>query len=255
MYALLSLKQGGFAWLTGRWKKFLFLPLLLLVGCAGAPQVEGNLHAQPIGDLLKCADSKNQHLPTCYCHNMALKKNPDREEICAASLDSWLRDELEHSRPRSREFVRDLRNATARLEKFQREETEAWSDTTASYLAGAEIFDDCDAVDSLLDIAFTLGAFRLDELAKVLVDTNPHDSIPADHYVAAVWVEGEWMMLDYFINEAQPLIYLEFGGYETKSGNLANESEVIAYRRLSHAEWREGLPPRVMDDVQFVAGL
>lgn|GEM_PF-5738833 len=255
MNTFLAFIQGRFLGINGNLKKYAFLPLLLLVGCAGSPQMEGNVHAQPLGDLIKCADSKNQHLPTCYCHNTALKKNPGREEICTASLDSWLRDELEHSRPRSREFIRDLRNATAQLEKFQREEIETWTDTTASYLAGSEINDDCDAVDSLLDIAFALGEFRLDELAKVLVDSNPHDSIPADHYVAAVWVEGEWMMLDYFVNDAQPLVYLEFGGYETKTGNLATESKVIAYRRLSHSKWREGLPPRVMEEVQFIVGL
>ncbi len=245
----------GLFTLVNRGKKFLLLPFVLLVGCASYPQSEGSSHAQPLGDLLKCADQKNQHLPTCYCHNMALKKNPDRKEICAASLDSWLHNELGEARPRSREFVLELRKATARLEKFQREEAENWTDTTASYLAGVEVLDDCDAADSLLDIAFTLGKFRLDELAKVLVDSNPHDSIPADHYVAAVWVEGEWMMLDYFVEEAQPLIYLEFGGYETKSGNLASQSEVVAYRRLSNAGWNEGLPPRLMDDMQFVAGL
>lgn len=236
-------------------RRLLILPVFFLVGCASYPEVEGSVHAQPVGDLLKCADARNQHLPTCYCHSMAIKENPGRQNICSASLDSWLKDELQGIEPRSKEFVRRLRQVTSRLETFEQDQGESWSDTTSGYLAGAEVRDDCDAADSLLDIAFALGGFRLDELAKVLVDSNPNDSRPADHYVAAVWVEGEWMMLDYFISEAQPLLYLEFGGYETKSGGIASESEIIAYRRLSHAKWHAGLPPKIMADTQMLASL
>tara|TARA_R110002073_G_C9444409_1_gene577584 strand:+ start:958 stop:1725 length:768 start_codon:yes stop_codon:yes gene_type:complete len=253
--AFFEVFQGRLMGLVANPKALYLLPLLFLFGCAASPQMESVRHAQPLGDLLKCANEDNQHLPTCYCHNMALKENPDRQKICAASLDSWLRDQLIDSPARSMEFVLDLRLATAKLEKFQREEIESWSDATSNYLAGAEVLDDCDAADSLLDIAFTLGGFRLDELAKVLVDTNPDDNVPADHYVAAILVEGKWMMLDYFINEAQPLEYLEFGGYETKYGTLAAESEAVAFRLLSHAQWQAGLPPRTTEEVQFLASL
>lgn len=230
--------------------KKMFLPpslgcLILLTGCAYYPTQDGELQPQPLGDVVKCSDMRNQHLPSCYCHKFALKKNPEREPLCRGTQNSWLKDHMSDSDRRSLAWLKELRRVTADLESYQKDKFEYWNDNSLSYLNGDPVVDDCDALDSLLDIIFAMGGFRLDELAKVLVDSNPYDFYEADHYVAAVWVKNKWVVLDHYFYEPQPILYLELGGITARDGFLSRETKIVSYRRLDQAEWRKGRPPNM----------
>jgi len=79
----------------------------------------------------------------------------------------------------------------------------------------------------------------------VLVDSNPYDIYDADHYVAAVWVNNKWVILDHYFYEPQPLMYLELGGILARDGFLSRETRIVSYRRLDQSEWHRGKPPRM----------
>ncbi|MEQ9564226.1 MAG: hypothetical protein RLN85_00080, partial [Pseudomonadales bacterium] len=98
-------------------------------------------------------------------------------------------------------------------------------------------------VDSLLDLAFAVGGFELFELSKILVDTNPRDHILADHYVAGVWVDGQWYYLEAANFEVRTLDSLEFGDFFSSQQEQRAPSRLVAYRRLDQSEWYQGRPP------------
>lgn len=224
----------------------LLLLTVFLTGCSYYPTQDGEIHPQPLGDIVKCSDSKNQHLPSCYCHKFALKDHPDRAPLCSKTVDSWLKEHLSKTNPRSMAWLRELRYLTAGLESYKKDQFEYWQDNSLSYMDGDPIIDDCDALDSLLDIMFAMGGFRLEELAKVLVDSNPYDFYDADHYVAAVWIDNKWVVMDHYFYEPQPIMYLELGGVLARDGFLSRETKIVSYRRLDQAEWRRGKPPRMV---------
>ena len=230
---------------AGFFKGIVLLFLCVLSGCSYYPNSDGEVQPQPLGDIVKCSDMRNQHLPSCYCHKFALKKNPDRIPLCSKTADSWLKEHMLEPEPRSMEWLRKLRRVTASLETYQKDKFEYWEDNSLNYLDGDNIVDDCDALDSLLDIIFSMGGFRLEELAKILVDSNPYDVYDADHYVAAVWVKNKWVILDHYFYEPQPLMYLELGGILARDGFLSRQTRIVSYRRLDQAEWHKGKPPKV----------
>lgn len=261
----------------------LLAPFIFLVGCSYYPVQDGLSHPQPIGEFKKCADVRNHQLPTCFCHKQAILRSPDRAGYCAAikgeehythvdhsanvdysvitenvlelelpavenveGKSDWLVSNLgKEFQPRSKEWLKAFRKLTLSLENPIKESTEEWSDNTSLYLSGMPVYDDCDTSESLLDLAFALGGFEMGELAKILVDSNPYDSLKADHYVSAVWLDGRWMVLDQQDEKLKPLIHIELGGYMTRDGKLASKGEIIAYRKLNQTGWYQGVPPKV----------
>ncbi len=219
-------------------KNIIFLMgLAFLIGCSYYPSTSGPVHPTPVGEFIKCISADTHHLPTCYCSEYAVKANPERERVCFAAERSDLK--ILASETVSREdWLFDFRVQTAKLERYESDANEFWSNNTLDYLQGNEIIDDCDGLDSILDVLFLLGEFRLEELAKILMQVPDNDPETARyHYAAAVWVAGDWLILDQ--SSAAPLSLSEITAYG--SAPLT----VLAHRRLNDRKWREGLPPNV----------
>lgn len=253
--------------------------IFFLTACSYYPTGEGLTHAQPIGDFQKCMNKKNHDLPTCFCHSEAVIKNPERANYCDVisaqkpildvdlslrtatvlelentllrvmdSGENWLSNKIS-ANARSEEWLKEFRAATFLLEQPITEKVEFWSDNTELYLSGHAVIDDCDTSDSLLDLAFALGGFKITELTKILVDTNPYDGVAADHYVSAVWINGNWMVIDQQDEQLKPLMHIELGGYTTRDGRLARSAEIVAYRKLNQANWHQGKPPKLIASI------
>jgi hypothetical protein len=196
-----------------------------------------------------CSLEGNQNLSSCYCYPGVVEQHPERQGFCRNVETGELPRDLSGVEPRSLEWLEEMRQRTRPLGRLIDEPNENWADNTEAYLHYYSIEDDCDAVDSLLDLAFAVGGFELFELSKILVDTNPEDDRPADHYVAGVWVDGQWFYLEAANFSVSPLYLLEYGDIFSSEEQQRAPANLVAYRRLDQSEWYRGRPPMLNSDV------
>ncbi|MEQ9209701.1 MAG: hypothetical protein RLN96_07655 [Pseudomonadales bacterium] len=190
-----------------------------------------------------CSMPGNRDLSSCYCYPPVVEQRPERQDFCQNVETGELPKDLRWVERRSVGWLEEMRQRTRPLGTLVDEPQESWADNTEAYLHYLSIEDDCDAVDSLLDLAFAVGGFELFELSKILVDTNPRDHILADHYVAGVWVDGQWYYLEAANFEVRTLDSLEFGDFFSSQQEQRAPSRLVAYRRLDQSEWYQGRPP------------
>lgn len=196
-----------------------------------------------------CSLPGNRDLSSCYCYPPVVKQRPERQDFCQNVETGQLPRDLSWVERRSVDWLEEMRQRTRPLGRLVDEPQESWADNTEAYLHYQSIEDDCDAVDSLLDLAFAVGGFELFELSKILVDTNPDDDILADHYVAAVWVDGQWYYLEAANFAVRPLDSLEFGDIFSSREEERAPARLVAYRRLDQSEWYQGRPPMLSSDI------
>jgi len=196
-----------------------------------------------------CSLPDNQNLSSCYCYPPVVKQQPERRAFCGDVATGELSQDMEFFEHRSVDWLEEMRQRTRPLGRLVDEPEENWADNTEAYLHYQSIQDDCDAVDSLLDLAFAMGGFELFELSKILVDTNPNDGIVADHYVAAVWVDRQWFYLEAANFSVRPLDVLEYGDFFSSQEEQSAPARLVAYRRLDQSEWYQGRPPSLNSDL------
>jgi len=148
----------------------------------------------PVGEYLKCIDTKMHHLPSCYCNKFVVQAKPEREKVCSAAANSPL-IKRNNELISEKDWLINFRKQTVILEKYKSEAVEKWSDNTLDYLLGNKFFDDCDSLDSILDVLFLVGGFELSELTKILVEIDDTES-KKYHFIVAVWTSGDWLVLD-----------------------------------------------------------
>lgn len=197
-----------------------------------------------------CKFEENWDLAACYCYQPVVAFMPDRENFCSAIADGELTRKLSPYPERTSEWVSAFRENTYWTEYSVTEESEKWSDNTVTYLNQKMVIDDCDAVDSLLDLAFGIGGFELFELSKVLVDTNTEDEVLADHYVGAIWVGNTWRYIEIGSQVSEPLEFIELIGVQDSEG-FTRPAKIVAYRRLDQSHWHHGKPPEMSQAYAF----
>jgi len=195
-----------------------------------------------------CSQPDNWYSATCYCYEAVQVSRPERISFCASVASGDLTDDLCAYPQRTEEWLRALRNKTFGLELMLTEESENWKSNIVTYLNQELVIDDCDAVDSLLDLAFAIRGFEMFELAKILVDTNLYDDVVADHYVGAIWVSDTWRYIEIESQEIYPLEYIESVGVQSSDGRVV-PANIVAYRRLNQSHWHQGKPPILNVDV------
>lgn len=197
-----------------------------------------------------CRFNENWNRAACYCYEPVVTFMPERENFCSSLTAGELTKKLSPYPTRTSEWVTAFRENTYWTEFSVTEESEHWANNTVTYLNQELVIDDCDAVDSLLDLAFGIGGFELFELSKVLVDTNTNDDVLADHYVGAIWVSGGWRYIEIGSQRTEPLEFIELIGVEDSSGRT-RPAKIVAYRRLDQSHWHQGSPPPMEEAYAF----
>ncbi len=197
-----------------------------------------------------CRFNENWNRAACYCYEPVVDFMPEREDFCTSLSEGELTKKLTPYPNRTSEWLEAFREHTYWTEFSVTEESENWANNTITYLNQEFVIDDCDAVDSLLDLAFGIGGFELFELSKVLVDTNTNDDVLADHYVGAIWVSGAWHYIEIGSQSTEPLDFIELLGVQNQDGEVI-PAEIVAYRRLDQSEWHHGKPPPMQEAYAF----
>lgn len=147
---------------------------------------------------------------------------------------------------RSLQWLKDLCAFTEKLETYVSDVVEDWTNNESLYLLGKAVGDDCDGKLGILNIAVKHGGFELSECAHCAIDTNLSDNKALDHYVAAVWCDGEWWSFNCWHWGLVTLLDLEKGNFKTRGGRWPDKATVVKYRRLNQGYWYEGMLPVVV---------